>query len=118
MKESTIEAREREKTWPGSILIAFGGLQRSLLPNGPNSFTKVTNKTAEFGTIMEQAPALHFGYPPRNLPARRFVFFKDEDINLIMSVAATFAFNPEKARAFGAAPAVGSIPESLFTGVG
>lgn len=40
---------------------------------------KIGKNTLTFGTKKKQAPSMHFGYPPRNIPARPFLVITDED---------------------------------------
>jgi phage gpG-like protein len=41
--------------------------------DAPDSISRITNTTAEFGTSVPYAKAQHFGYKPRNLPARPLI---------------------------------------------
>lgn len=120
LAESTIEARERRGTWPGNILEEFGQLKQSLLPSirGRGSFLQISRSQVEYGTRLTKARALQHGYQKRNLPARPFLYFRNEDVKKIMSFTFTYAFMPKIAARFGSAPKVESVPENLLQGFG
>lgn len=124
LKASTKKQRLREGTFgqgnPLSqpILMRFGTLFQSFQSGSKNNFTKVTPKSAEFGTILIKARGLQFGLPDKNVPPRPFLYWRPEDEKKIMSFMYTFAFNPGRAKAFGVVPTVGTIPKNLFMGVG
>lgn len=80
LKESTIKARQRRGTWPGTILEEFGALKQSLSVGigggrtrgaggrfvSSGKFVKILNNSAEFGTTLLKARTLQFGAPERS----------------------------------------------------
>ena len=99
LKDSTVEAREKRGTWPGWPLVEFGTLQQSLLPGNKFNFMKIENRGAEFGTVMKKGHGLNFGVPSRNLAARPFLYWRDEDIERIISFASIYSYSGEGKRA-------------------
>lgn len=120
LSERRIRDREIAGTWPGNILEEYGTLKQSLIPTARarGSFLSFGKTEVEFGTTLNKAPALQFGRLSRHLPARPFLYFRNEDIQQIMSFAYTFAFQPEVAKRYGSAPTVSSVPKRLYLGTG
>lgn len=72
----TIKARERKKKWPGKILQVSGQLVNSIQ-------IQVDNDSAIVGTNKVYGPAMEYGNPRNNTPARPFLTIQDKTIDEI-----------------------------------
>lgn len=126
----------------------FQAVAASVTGGKTGSFSRLDRDSVEFGTTLVKARGLQGGLPERSgvanvpehqrnvrgnlvtvkahtrrfrfgkLEGRPFMYWRTEDINEIMSIAFSFAFQPERARRFKTAPSIGSIPRNLFRGFG
>ncbi|MCF8012418.1 MAG: phage virion morphogenesis protein [Clostridiales bacterium] len=67
----------------GQTLVDTGRLRGSI-------YAKANNNSAKVGTNVIYAAAHNFGYPPRNLPQRKFLMFQDEDLKEAKRVVEAF----------------------------
>lgn len=111
---STLRARQREGTG-SAILQRYGTLMQSYLPGAKYSVNKISRKSAEYGTSLFKAIPLQFGSKKNKLPPRPQLYFTKDDVDRIMSFAATYFFQPDIASKLRVAD-LSDIPDSLFKG--
>ena len=92
LKPATKRQRLRVGKWPGKMLQrsgAAGGLIGSL-----NYKTETgSNPKVVWGTNKIYARVHHFGYKPRNIPARPYMVFNKNTINKIKNILARYISN-------------------------
>ena len=70
------------------ILMDEGRLRMSVtaLPPTPRAILRQRGSLVEFGSNLKYAPTHHFGDEKRNIPARPFMLFQDEDDKRILKL--------------------------------
>ena len=68
------------------VEIATEKLYKSLTGKTSDSIERIDKQEAAFGTSLKYAKAQHFGYAPRNLPARPLIDPSDEQLKEISKV--------------------------------
>jgi phage gpG-like protein len=82
-------AKWKTKNYPGEPMMSLtGNLRRSLTDRfGPNAVYEDEPQSLVLGTTVPYAAAHHYGYPPRNLPARPIIGVRDTDPELMATLA-------------------------------
>lgn len=72
----------------GKILQKTNRMMQSVTAKSSDSIREYGKTTLKFGTKIIYGPSHQFGYPPRNIPKRRFLAVYDEDIKKMKEVFA------------------------------
>lgn len=78
---------------PHNLLLDNGRLIGSLAPNSDENIFDLEHNSITVGSNVEYAAAQNYGFTPRNLPARPFLFIDQERADRCMAIIAKAMFD-------------------------